>query len=120
MTDDISFICSCGRRFIVPAGRYTCSTCGTTHWHGISKSEFEKNKRARRVLETVGKRKKIIAAIKKRSFENEKVGDAVARFEELAIKFRSRLASDLTQIIHACGCSRDVAIAELNKQGWPL
>lgn len=119
-----SFTCKCGQLFFVPRpSKYSCRKCGHITYYEVDPEQWEmaaveKQVRQKNVVSKVAKNRKLIAAIKQRS-PGQQYGDAVAKFEALATKYQSRLASDLTQILHACGCSREVAIAELNKQGWP-
>ena len=120
-----SFTCKCGQLFFVPRpSKYRCHKCGHVTYYEVDPEQWEmaavqRQVRQKNVVSKVAKNRKLIAAIRQRSQPHENYGDAVARFEKLATKYHSRLASDLTQILHACGCARDVAIAELNKQGWP-
>jgi uncharacterized Zn finger protein (UPF0148 family) len=117
---DASFVCQCGRVFIVGPGKHVCRTCGTVHYYQVSQAEIEAKRaeRLERVRTTVANQRKLISAVKARS-NGLAYGDAMAYFADLAVKYGSTLASDLTSILYACGCTKAVAIESLNKQGWP-
>ena len=76
--------------------------------------------RRERVKQKVSTLQRIQQALRKICI-GESYGDAVGRFQSLAIRHgKIKLATRLSEILESCGCARDVAIAELNKQGWPI
>lgn len=107
----------CGIKFIVKGkpGVYHCRKCNKPIYF---KTDPRTQTRLSQVRTKTAKQKKLIRAIKRLS-PNEKYGDAVSRFEILATKYKSKSASVLQLILFNCGCTRDIAVQELNKQGWP-
>lgn len=116
----MSFVCQCGRVFIVGSGKHVCRTCGTVHYYQVTQAEIEAKRieKLERIRSAVAKQRKLISAVKARS-NGLAYGEALAYFADLAVRYNSKLASDLTSILYACGCTRSVAIDNLNQQGWP-
>jgi hypothetical protein len=106
--------CACGRSYT--DCYYVLCLCGVVH--ELLPAQPQQSI-IDRVNQAVAKQRRIVRALRSRVQKDSFYGDSIARFESLASRFNSPLATDLTQILHACGCARDVAIAELNQRGWP-
>lgn len=127
------FICQCGRRFEVSnfPGRYVCSTCQAVHYHRITVEQHQQRQvnkavasarkvdRRKRIQESVDADKRLTSALRRRSQQAEGLGDACARFLDLALRYRSPLADRLHTMLYTCGCDRATAIANLNQQSNP-
>jgi hypothetical protein len=84
--------------------------------------ESSKAARRARIAERVAKSRRVESAVRSRSQPGEGYGTAVARFLDLATRFNASIATELSEILHACGCDRETAIATLNEVGpsWAL
>lgn len=118
----VDFTCQCGTQFVVGGrpGRYVCRRCGSAHYFGISEQEWirklnEREQRRRKVIAKAARSSRITKAVFKLQRHNEGFGDAVARLEDLAIKYdRLALARDLGLLLATCGCDRQAAVQYLN------
>jgi len=98
-----SWVCQCGRSVEEPG-------------YSIRPDVIARRERVKKRISTLQK----IQQSLRRMCNGEKYGDAVGRFQELAIRHgKIKLATRLSEILESCGCARDVAIETLNKQGWP-
>lgn len=123
----VDFTCQCGTEFNVGGrpGRYLCRRCSTATYFGISEQEWTakyiaREKRRQRVLAATARLGRLQAAIWRRMQPGEGYGSALDRFESLARRYgRTKLAEEISLLLHTCGCDRQTAIEQLNQSGWP-
>lgn len=113
---------SCGRAYddsFRGAGSWVCQ-CGKKVKEPDYSTRPDVIARRERVKKKVSTLQRIQQTLRK-ICSGENYGDAVGRFQSLAILHgKTKLATRLSEILESCGCARDVAISELNKQGWPV